>query len=71
VLWCYSTVQFCGPAGSALDPMTTKLLSDGEKAVYDLAPNKFNLVELMLRKLLHKMALPTDQVSRAPVGGGG
>ena len=60
VLWCYAAVQFCSGA-ERLEGMAHRLLSDEEAAVFDAAPNKFNFVELKLRKLVARMKLPTDQ----------
>lgn len=55
-------VMFCSGAHS-LDPLARRLLSDHEAALYDAAPNKFNFVELKLRRLAAKMGLSPDQVS--------
>ncbi|GBF91007.1 hypothetical protein Rsub_03862 [Raphidocelis subcapitata] len=60
VLWCYSLTQFCSGA-ACLDPLARRLLTVPEAAIYDAAPNKFNLVELKLRRLIARMKLPTDQ----------
>jgi len=60
VLWCYAVVQFCSGANS-LDPMARRLLREPEAVAYDAVPNKFNFVELKLRRLVAKMKLPTDQ----------
>jgi hypothetical protein len=69
VLWCYAVLQFCS-GEPRLDPLARRLLSPAEGLVYDAAPNKFNLVELKLRKLIARMKLSADQV-RSPRGAGG
>jgi hypothetical protein len=61
VLWCYSVMQFCAGA-PAIDPLARQLLSPAEACVYDAAPNKFNFVELKLRKLIARMKLPAGEV---------
>lgn len=54
-------VMFCSGAPS-LDPLARQLLSEREAALYDAAPNKFNFVELKLRRLTAKMGVTADQV---------
>ena len=63
---CYSMVQFCGGVDH-LEPTAHRLLSAEEAAVFDASPNRFNFVELKLRKLVARMKLTTDQV-RGAVG---
>jgi predicted membrane chloride channel (bestrophin family) len=60
VLWCYSVVMFCSGAPE-LDPMAARLLSEREAAAFNAVPNKFNFVELKLRKLLARVKATVDQ----------
>jgi predicted membrane chloride channel (bestrophin family) len=60
VLWCHSVLQFTS-GRTCLDPLARRLLTAPEVTVYDAAANKFNFVELKMRRLIMRMKLPMDQ----------